>query len=245
MKILAWDTSGRAESVAVLNDGALVAQQGETQVSSHSERLLPMIQQVLEQAGLSLPQIDLFAVTVGPGSFTGLRIGLSTAKALAVVYSKPVAAVNTLLALAEPALQKSPGVLACMDARLREVYVAAYENSTAAGGFQETLAPECVSVIELQERAAELSGPSVGVGSGFLLYPELPKIFGLAMVENPTDQVDAAAVGRVAIIHAQRGELLSGRELQARYLRLSEAENRLRRKQASITLPERDSDPIR
>lgn len=236
MMILAWDTSGAAESVAVLHEEGILSQRWEPQVDSHSEQLLPMIEQVLDEASLSLSQIDVFAVTVGPGSFTGLRIGLSTAKALARVFNKPVAPVSTLLALAEPHLLSFPLVLSCMDARLREVFVAVYQALEGELGYREKFSAQRLPVADLKKLVETLPGSCLGLGSGFEAYPELREIPGLQVLETAAAGVQAVSVGRLARLMVNRGELVSGNQLQALYLRLSEAENRLRQKRASINL---------
>ncbi len=210
MITLALDTSGRSESVATLKDGVVLVDQTIELPNSHSEHLLPNIDLVLKKAGLSLSQIDLYALTVGPGSFTGLRIGISTVKAFCKVHPKPVAAVSTLLALAEPLLETGKIIVSCLDARLGEVFVAAYQKD-AEGAHSTLLPPQLMAPQGLIETLAKIPGEKILLGPGVVIH--------------------ADSVGRLGEVMASRGETIHGDKLKAQYLRLSEAENRLLRNQ--------------
>jgi len=227
MRILAWDTSGPSESVALLQDGQVLFHRFEAQIASHTEHLLLALRQALTAADLELQQIDLFAVTVGPGSFTGLRIGLSTAKGLAEVTGRPVAPVSTLTALSFPFLNDHDSVLAAMDARLGQVYVACYKKG------ELVTEPRIVSLEDLRELGTPPG--SAWVGSGPEVYPQLRQDFPADVFLGP-GIVDALSVARIGQqMHAQ-GETVAGKDLMPQYLRLSEAENRLRGKNPSTNL---------
>ena len=127
MKVLGIETATEVCAAAIVSDGHVVAESSVAKKNTHAEKLLVLISTVLEEAAATIDGIDGIAVSIGPGSFTGLRIGLSVAKGLAYAASKPLVAVPTLVALAQRALDAGkvePGgfVLAALDARRDEVY---------------------------------------------------------------------------------------------------------------------------
>ncbi len=136
MKILALDTSTEFLSLALWQDGGVAAREllaGQ----KHSELVLPLVQELLDETGLQLTDLDGIAFGMGPGSFTGLRIGCGVAQGLAFGANLPVVGVCTLEALAQQA--GADRVIACLDARMNEVYHAAYERED--GGWREVIAP--------------------------------------------------------------------------------------------------------
>lgn len=164
MKLLALDTSTENCSLALWLDGEVVTRQ-ELAGQRHSDLILPMLDELLKATGLELRQLDGIAFGEGPGSFTGLRIGCGVAQGLAFGADLPVVGVSTLLALAEAA----PGerVIACLDARIGEIYHAAYEKRD--GVWHTVSAPSLC----LAQDAPALPGVGwVGVGSGFAAYGE-------------------------------------------------------------------------
>jgi tRNA threonylcarbamoyladenosine biosynthesis protein TsaB len=192
-------------------------------VTTHSEALLEMIDAVLGEAGVKPPELAAIACGAGPGSFTGLRIGLATAKGLCLGLSKPLILVPSLAALAVRvrAAEKTL-VVACIDAFKGEVYVGRYlgagAHPPALMGEEETISPARLAE-ELQARAAE--GPVVLVGDGMVRWPEL-RVAGLAAIdEGPPDPVDA---GRLAALRWARGEHDDLAGATPRYVRPSEAE---------------------
>ena len=132
MKILALDSSGLVASVALLEDDTLVAEYTMNYKKTHSQTLLPMLDEIKKAVELDLETLDAIAVAAGPGSFTGLRIGSATAKGLRLALNKPLIGVPTLEALAYNLYDTAPGTLVCpiMDARRKQVYtgVYAFEN---------------------------------------------------------------------------------------------------------------------
>ena len=129
MKLLAFDTSTQWLTIACLHGGRWI-ERDELAGQSHSQRLLPLIDEVLAEAGIGLADLDAIAFGAGPGSFTGVRIGCGVAQGLAFGAGVPLVPVSTLEAIAESAWQTHgwTRVLACLDARMREVYVAAYRR---------------------------------------------------------------------------------------------------------------------
>lgn len=166
MKLLAFDTSTELCSAALFVDGAWLVRE-EMAGNRHSELLLPMVESLLAEAGCVLSALDGLAYGKGPGSFTGLRIGCGAAQGLALGGNLPVVGVVTLEAMAETA--GADHVLACIDARMHEIYAAAYRRE--AGAWREVMAPAV-----LKPAALDLPDDDrlwVGCGNGFAAYPDL------------------------------------------------------------------------
>lgn len=162
MNILALDTSTEYCSVALLIDGKLTFRE-ELAGQKHSELILAMIDTLLGASNLELTLLNGVAFGAGPGSFTGLRIASGVAQGLAFGTGLPVVPVGTLLALAEAA--GAPRVVACLDARMGEIYHAAYERNCA--GWSETVTP---NVCKASSAALLEGGDWVGCGNGFAVY---------------------------------------------------------------------------
>lgn len=145
MNILAMDTSGSVCSVAVARDNKIIASEYVDNGLTHSALLMPRVDACLHEATLSIADIDLFAVTTGPGSFTGLRIGISTAKGFAQAMDKPIAAFGTLQALAANFLGLGMYVCPVIDARNDRVYTALYKSDG------QVAPPSVVEVSALQD----------------------------------------------------------------------------------------------
>ena len=189
MKILALDTCLGACSVAVCEDDRALAAISEAMTRGHQERLAPMAREAMTKAGLDFAGLDRIGVTVGPGSFTGLRVGLAFAKGLALALGRPCIGVSVLEALALG--QARPGfVAACIDAHRGQVYLQAFIDGRAA------MAPDVLPVEVAAARLIELhpGGPAALVGSGApLLRDALPQ----ASME-PDALPDPAAVAAFA-----------------------------------------------
>ena len=171
MKILALDTSTEYLSLALWQDGA-VAVRELLAGQKHSELVLPLVRELLDEAGLQLTKLDGIAFGMGPGSFTGLRIGCGVAQGLAFGAGLPVVGVCTLEALAQQA--GAPRVIACLDARMNEVYHAAYESDS--DGWREVVPPGLYP--PLQVPAIEGSG-WCAIGSGWDVFGEaLDVVYG-------------------------------------------------------------------
>jgi tRNA threonylcarbamoyladenosine biosynthesis protein TsaB len=174
MKFLALDTSTEACSVALDLDGQIIALD-EVCPQQHSKRILPMVQQLLADAGVSLHQLDGIIFGRGPGSFTGVRIGVSVAQGLAFGADLPVFGVSTLAAMAQAAAlqQNATAVIAAIDARMAEVYIAAYALDEE--GLMQAITPEIAAKpAALPEVLTSLRFTSqvLGVGTGWQTYPQ-------------------------------------------------------------------------
>lgn len=200
MKILALDTSTENCSVALWLDGEVVSREV-LAGQQHSQLLLPMVQELLSQAGLMLNQLDGIAFGEGPGSFTGLRIGCGVAQGLAFGAGLPVAGISTLLALA--AASTGERVIACLDARIGEVYHAAYEKRGSA--WETVSEPRLCYAHE----APELAGQGwVGAGSGFAAYRDAlhQRYEGQLAQTNGAAFPQASAIAQLAVPLFERGK---------------------------------------
>ena len=185
MKFLALDTSTEACSVALALDDQILALD-EVCPQQHSKRILPMVQQLLADAGVSLHQLDGIIFGRGPGSFTGVRIGVSVAQGLAFGADLPVFGVSTLAAMAQAAVQQNATeVIAAIDARMAEVYIAAYALDEA--GLMQAITPEIAAKpAALPEVLTSLSFTSqvLGVGTGWQTYPQALQQLAPALIAD-------------------------------------------------------------
>lgn len=209
--ILAIETSSELASVALLHKGELLARESDG-VRTHSQTLLPMVQEVLAQAGLAVAQCDAIAFGAGPGSFTGVRTACGTAQGLAFGADLPVVPVVTLLAMAEACrdTQGSDEVLVLLDARMEEVYWAQYR-------FRDTW--QTVSAPALSPASAVLAVDApLACGNGLSAYAEA---FGDLPVREKQPQImpHASYVARLAQIELLAGRAVNARDAQPIYLR--------------------------
>lgn len=188
MIILGLDTCLDACSAAVLEDGRLRATASHPMGRGHQEAIAPLVESVMGQAGLRFSGLDRIGVTIGPGSFTGLRVGLAFAKGLGAALSLPVVGVGTLAALAEPLGEDL--VFAVIDARRGQVYLQAFARG------RSLMAPDVLAVNTAAARIAELSAgrPATLAGSGAALLADLMP--GARLIPAPA--CDPAAVARLA-----------------------------------------------
>jgi tRNA threonylcarbamoyladenosine biosynthesis protein TsaB len=214
MKILAFDTSTHWLSVAC-GDGNAWAARAEHAGEGSSERLLPLIDAVLAEAGVTLRDLDGIAFGAGPGSFTGVRIACGVAQGLALGSARPLVAVSTLEALAEAAWRGrgATRVVACLDARMREVYLAAYERD--GDGWRERHAP-AVSKPDAVA-LADVAGWT-GAGDGFAAYPALGATLALSSVD-PDARPDARAIATLALPRLAAGEGVAAGAARPFYVR--------------------------
>ena len=220
--ILAVETATSAVSVALLRGEVLLDEWTSEDARAPSERLLPGVDALLARARVPLGAIDAFAVSVGPGSFTGLRVGIATVKGLAFASGRPVAAVPTLAALALAGADGRAPVAALLDARRGEVYAAVY------GADGTALAPE--TVVKPAALAGLLAaGTRIVVGEGAEpAAAELAALRGadVLVVPRPAGLARAHAVGVLGARLLARGEGLDPACLAPRYVRRAEAEAR-------------------
>lgn len=234
MKILAIDTATRACSVAVTHDSTLVTEINLVSKTTHSRHLMELIDRSLKIGGYSLSEMEGYAVTVGPGSFTGLRIGLSVIKGLCSVTKRPVAGVSTLDALAYDIPYPAFNIIAMVDARKGEVYTASYRSEE--GGVHKTSGEE---VLRPEEVLDGIDEKTIFIGSGSTTYRELimERAGGKALFLHPSrNEIRASTVARLALERFEAGDTDDLSTLVPFYIRRSDAEINLDRKQQAAGL---------
>jgi tRNA threonylcarbamoyladenosine biosynthesis protein TsaB len=230
MLILSLDTSSPAGSCALLRDANVLSERISTDHEPYSASVLRDTEELLEGAHVSLEQIDLFAVDAGPGSFTGLRVGLATVKGWAEVLGKPIAAVSGLEALAaqaSPSLEAGSFVAAVMDARRGQIFGGLYLAGNTRG-ILERIGEEIVATAD--EFAEFVQGKLAGRRLVLACAsPELvrPTIEGQGLEGWKVEVVSrvlAPVIGKLGYAKALRGEAVDALRLDANYIRRSDAE---------------------
>lgn len=231
--ILSFDTSSPAGSIAVLRDATEIGVISTTSDETYSSRIFRQLEFLLTELGLDLASFDLFAVNAGPGSFTGLRVGLTTAKAWGDAFSRPVVPVSGLEAVAALGTSNAEGVIPAIDARRGQLYTGFYERSSggkqAAPSLQRVgddavMSPDEFQTWRLQtpERAAATLVTHnrrwlVSLLSGTENRPVPNEIREVSPVLAPT-------IGRLAYQKSQTGDAVDALRLDANYVRRSDAE---------------------
>ncbi|MCI8403759.1 MAG: tRNA (adenosine(37)-N6)-threonylcarbamoyltransferase complex dimerization subunit type 1 TsaB [Clostridia bacterium] len=230
MRVLAIDTSSNVATVAVMEDDLLLGEYILNHKKTHSQKIMPMIEQLLSDLELTVNDMDIFAAAVGPGSFTGLRIGVATIKALAHAADKRVVSVGTLEALAYNVPNAEHIIVPIMDARRNNVFTASYIWDD---GFKEIGEPEGITIEECIESCGEFLD-TIFVGDGVSAHKEYIKeklgehaVFPHGAVLNSR----ASSVAARAIDKAKRGDTQSYLEMKPYYIKKSQAERELEEKQ--------------
>lgn len=232
MKILAIDSSGLVASVAVVTEGAMLAEYTVNYKKTHSQTLLPMLDEIVKMIELELSEIDAIAVAKGPGSFTGLRIGSATAKGLGLALEKPLIGVPTVDALAYNLCGTDRVICPLMDARRNQVYTGLYKfKDEKFTIIQEQTATD---IHEIIKQINEIGQPVIYLGDGMDVYKEVlitettvPYLFAPGHMNKQR----AGALGTLALQYASEGRMESAAEHEPDYLRLSQAERELQEKQ--------------
>lgn len=222
MKILSLDSSAVVASVALCEDGKLLAEYTLNNGNTHSETLLPMVESVLRLFGIRATDVDLFACSSGPGSFTGVRIGSATLKGLAFGMDTPCVGVSTLEAIAENAVLYRGLICPVMNARRSQVYCALFRSD---GERLTRLMPDAaLSIAELDELLAAYGEAVAFCGDGYdVTVPVLTKTQSIPLPERLRHQ-SAYSVAQVALRHYLEGEYTTDAGLAVTYLRPSQAE---------------------
>lgn len=233
MKILGIESAALTASVAVVSDGILTAEYTVTDKKTHSQTLLPMLDEVKRILELNPAELDAIAISAGPGSFTGLRIGAATAKGLGLALGKPLVAVSTLEALAFNLADSELLLCPVMDARRNQLYNGLYRRTrteksefNAGGCLMEVVAPRAVAaealIEELNARgeAVIFLGDGVPVLSGLAASLTVP--YSLAAPNN--SRARAASVAALGEIYAAAGKTVPAEDFAPEYLRKSQAE---------------------
>lgn len=246
MKILAIDSSGTVASVALLEDEILRAECTVNNRLTHSQTLMPMLEQALSMAQWDITEVDVVAVAAGPGSFTGLRIGSASAKGLAFALGKPIAQISTLEAMAYGVYGYEGLICPMMDARRSQVYTGLYSFGSPGEGAGKGAAlslrcimePAALSVEEITAKINELGERTVLTGDGVSACRDaIGRFLEVEYTIAPphVNRQRAASVGALAFEHASRGLLVSAAEHVPEYLRLSQAERERKKREEMIT----------
>lgn len=222
MLILAMDSTAVAASVALLDNGAPLAAFHLNNGNTHSETLLPMVESVLRCTGKTVNDIDLFAVSAGPGSFTGVRIGVATVKGLAFGKGKPCVGVSTLEALAENLVPTGGLLCPVMNARRGQVYNALFR---AENGALTRLCPDrALSAEELEAELLTYSEPVTLCGDGAEPVKNSFTKCDVALPPLTLMEQNAVSVALCAARMAKEGKTCTDKELKPVYLRMPQAE---------------------
>ena len=231
MKILGVDSTATAASAAVYCDGKILSLNYSNTGLTHSQTLMPMIDNVLKTAGVNIRDIDYFAVSNGPGSFTGVRIGVSAVKGMAQPIMKKCVPVSTLEVIAKPLENTSVYAIAVMDARCNQVYIATFDCNN---GMERLCDDRAISIDELANDISSLNGIKMLIGDGAqLCYGKLKdRVEGITIAPANIRFQNASSVAIIAADKLVENEssAIDAAELLPDYLRLSQAERELKSK---------------
>lgn len=231
MKIIALDSSGLVASAAILCDDTLLAEYTVNYKKTHSQTLLPMLDEIIRMTEFTLDEIDAIAVAEGPGSFTGLRIGAATAKGLGLVLNKPLIGIPTVDALAYHYYATDAMICPMMDARRNQVYTGLYEfeqtEKEPFGKFHVIEQQKAIAVEEMLQGINKHGRKTIFLGDGADVYQN--QIINLAKVPISfapphLSKQRAGAVGALAIVYLKEGKTETAADHVPVYLRLSQAE---------------------
>ena len=225
MKILAIDSSSLVASVAVVQDDIMIAEYTINHKKTHSQTLLPMIDEIVKMADICLEDIDAIAVSGGPGSFTGLRIGSATAKGLGLVWKKPLIHVPTVDAMAYNLYGTDKIICPIMDARRNQTYTGLYLFEKEQFNI---IMPQCaVSIDELLEKINEIGKSVIFVGDGIPVFKDyINEKISVEHFYAPA-HMNRQRAGAVAVLgqkYFAEGRIETAVEHQPDYLRKSQAE---------------------
>jgi tRNA threonylcarbamoyladenosine biosynthesis protein TsaB len=232
MKILALDSSGLVASVAVVSEDQLLAEYTINHKKTHSQTLLPMLDEIVKMIELDIKDIDAIAVAAGPGSFTGLRIGSSTAKGLGLALDKPIIPVPTVDGLAFNLYGTDKLICPIMDAKRNQVYTGLYEFKDTE--FVTVESQQAIGIDEIAEKINKIGRAVIFLGDGVEVYQEQLKTLmkvSYSFAPLHLSKQRAGAIGALGVINFKKGLAEDADLHQPTYLRLSQAERELAEKQ--------------
>ncbi|MDE7432824.1 MAG: tRNA (adenosine(37)-N6)-threonylcarbamoyltransferase complex dimerization subunit type 1 TsaB [Lachnospiraceae bacterium] len=223
--ILAIDSSSLVASVSLIDDTTIIAEYTINLKKTHSQTLLPMIDEIVSMTGIDKKEIEVIAVTDGPGSFTGLRIGAATAKGLAFALNIPIIGVSTIEAMAYNFNHCNKLICPIMDARRNQVYTGIYECQNEE--LTELMPPCAISVDELIDKIIRLEKEIIFIGDGIPVYQkyidENLKVTHY-FANNHLNRQKSSALGTLGIKYFRKGQFESADTFAPKYMRLSQAE---------------------
>ena len=231
MRILAIDSSSMVATVAITTDGILNAEYTINHKKTHSQTLLPMIAEIVKMIEIDMDSIDAVAITGGPGSYTGLRIGSATAKGIGLALNKPIINVPTMDALAYNLYSSQYVICPIMDARRGQVYTGIYKFEETE---MKTIKPQCIMMIdELIKELDTIKESVMFLGDGVDVHKQLiDDIMDTKHYYAPVsmNRHKASTLGTIAEIYYKNGKTETAKEHKPEYLRLSQAERELKAK---------------
>ena len=239
MKILAVECSAGPASAAIMEDGKIISNAFCNVKITHSQTLVPMVECVLKAAGIELNEIDGFAVGAGPGSFTGIRIGISAIKGMAQAKKLPCAPVSTLRAMAENYIEYDCIVCGVMDARANQVYNAFFDIT--GGKVRRICKDRAISIDDLSEEIKKISQNVkkrvIIVGDGTdVFFPAVKNIPCVIKSEEAKRYQNACGIATSSVDIFRTNNTVSPDELLPTYLRLPQAERELKKKRSGENL---------
>ncbi len=225
MNILAIETSSLVASAAIVSDDIMIAEYTMNYKKTHSQTLLPMIEEICKMTDYDINNIDAIAVSAGPGSFTGLRIGSATAKGLGLALNKPLIHVPTVEAMAYNIYDTDKLICPIMDARRNQVYTGIYRNKC---GNVTTVKEQCaISIEELMQELDELGEEVIFLGDGVPVFKEkldenlkVPHVYATSQLNRQR----ACSVAEAGKCYFEKGMIESAADHKPDYLRPSQAE---------------------
>ena len=236
MRILALDSSGLVATVALVEDEQTIAEYTMNYKKTHSQTLLPMLDEIVKMTGFDLQAIDAIAVAGGPGSFTGLRIGSATAKGLGLALDKPLIHIPTVDGLAYNLYGNEGLICPIMDARRSQVYTGIYRFRD--GQFEVVEEQMAIALEELIVKLNAYGEKVTFLGDGVPVYRERLKEglkISFAFAPAHVNRQRAAAVGTLAMQYYREGKLVTAAEHRPDYLRLSQAERERAEKHGNLS----------
>ena len=234
MKILAIDTASTVCSVSILEDTTLLGDKTINDEKTHSQKLMPLIEQLFNELNLTVNDIDLFGVDIGPGSFTGIRIGMSTIKAFCDIYNKPVCGISSLETLAYSIKPDTEDCLICsmIDAKHDNLYTGFFEYND--NKYIEYQPAKLHSIDNILSDCKSLKKPIIFVGNGSILFKDMieSKLGHQAIFSNRPEHNKASAfnLGIATYFHYKENQFCYSEDLEPMYLKKSAAELQMKEK---------------
>lgn len=229
MKILGIESAALVASVAIIDENVTIAEYTTNFKKTHSETLLPMLDEIVKMTGISLSELSAIAVSGGPGSFTGLRIGAASAKGLGLSLDLPLIHVPTLDAMALNIYASDALIVPIMDARRNQVYTGIYKNNGSLEIIKESMAVSIDELFEILKEtdAKEKAGRAIFLGDGVPVFREyIDKNLEISHDFAPTNlnRQRASNIAMLGIEMLKSGNIISADDMRPEYLRKSQAE---------------------